>query len=234
MAYKYWMPFIYGPYRTGNLFDPYEFFEEYSHLNILPDISSASMTSTTKATKFLGDGSSGSTCAAFRIFYIPGKPIYIRHKRAARMVVAMSKLSPSELSSQVQLQDDVNACIKTYYNAPGSNRSSAVTFSANATNIGFSGYVWIYVSVAVGSASAGWSDEIGNISNQNGCSFSYDDTTSIDYDQTGHVVNQWNEMPTGYPLIRKFNSSTGKWVKATTTHEYLRDNGGWIYRKLIE
>jgi hypothetical protein len=233
MAYKYYMPAIYGPYRTGNLFDPYEMFEEYSHLDIQPNISSASMTSSSKVTKFTGTGGSGSTCAAFRIFYIPGKSIYIRHKRAARMVVAMSNLSPSELSSQVQLEDDVNACIKTYYNAPGSNRSSAVTFSANANNIGFSGYVWIYVSVAVGSSSAGWSDEVGNTSSQNECSFSYDDTSSIDY-TFPDPDSQWNQMPNGYPLIRKFNANTGKWVKATTTHEYLRDNGGWIYRKLIE
>ena len=232
MAYKYYYPYIYGPYRTGNLFDPYEMFDEYSHLNIWPDISSASMTSSTKATKFLGDGSSGSSCAAFRIFYIPGKPIYIRHKRAARMVVAMSNLSPSELSSQVQLQNEVNALITTYYNAPGSNRSSAVTFNGNANNIGFSGYVWIYVSVAAGSSSAGWSDEIGNTSSQNECSFSYDDTSSIDYTFPG-PDSQWNQAPNN-PLIRKFNANTGKWVRASTTHEYLRDNGGWVYRKLIE
>lgn len=230
MAYKYFYPYIYGPYRTGNLFDPYEFFEEYSHLDIYPNISSASMKSSSKVTKFLGTGGEGSNCAAFRIFYIPGKPIYIRHKRAARMVVAMSNLSPSELSSQVQLQNEVNALITTYYNAPGSNRSSAVTFTGNANNIGFSGYVWIYVSVAAGSASAEWSDEIGNTSNQNGCSFSYDDTTSIDYDQTGHVVNQWTQAQ-NLNCIRKFNNKTSKWVRATTTYEYLRDEGAWIYRK---
>lgn len=179
MAYKYYYPYIYGPYRAGNLFDPYQFFEEYSHLNLTPNINASSMTSSTKATKFTGNGSTGTTCAAFRIFYIPGMRIYIRHKRCARMVVAMSKLSPSELSSQVQLEQEVNALITTYYNPPGSNRSTSVTFTGNPNNIGFSGYVWIYVSVAAGSASAGWSDEIGGTTNE--CSFSYDDTSSIDY-----------------------------------------------------
>lgn len=232
MAWKYFYPYIYGPYRTGNLFDPYMFFDEYYELDLTPDINSASMTSSTKATRFNGTGGSGSTCAAFRIFYIPGKPIYIRHKRAARMVVAMSKLSPSELSSQVQLQNEVNALITTYYNPPGSNRSSAVTFTGNANNIGFSGYVWIYVSVAVGSASAGWSDEIGNTSSQNECSFSYDDTSSIDY-YIEHVTTQWTQAQT-LNCIRKFNNNIGKWVKASSTHEYLRDNGGWVYRKQVE
>jgi hypothetical protein len=86
--------------------------------------------------------------------------------------------------------------------------------------------------VAAGSSSAGWSDEIGNTSSQNECSFSYDDTSSIDYTFPG-PDSQWNQAPNN-PLIRKFNANTSKWVKASTTHEYLRDNGGWVYRKLIE